>query len=81
MKQAYELTECGDWATGMWWSPVTTTGRCKKVTGGLDGEKHYVQVQRKLFGIPLWKSWVSANNIKWVDPVIETEYTCNCENC
>lgn len=80
MKQAYELTTCGDWSCTIGWIPVKTTGLCKTIKGGVyNEERHYIQIQRKIFGIPCGKYWVAAENIKWCDPIVETTYSCNCE--
>lgn len=78
MKQAYENKAAGDWPCMSRWVPVETTGRCKKVEGGLHNELYYYQIQRRLFGIPLWKCWILSDYIKWCDPVVETEYGCKC---
>lgn len=76
MKQAYEKVYD---MYGYSFQKVETTGKCKKITGGVEEEEtHYVQVQRKLFGIPVWKTWVPIENIKWCGPSVETIYECNC---
>jgi hypothetical protein len=78
MKTAFEkvLGECG-WD----YVEVETTGLCKKVTGGLGGERHYVQLRRKIFGIPVWKTWVESDMIVWrdIEPIV-VEYYRSKEN-
>ena len=78
MKQAY-VKHYEEY--GFAWIPVEPTGICKKVTGGPYGEqgdRHYIQIQRRLFGIPFMKSWISEDDIRWFDPIVETVYECEC---
>lgn len=74
MKEAYKL-EFYDYFSE--WVPVELTGICKKVTGGPREECYFYQAQRRLFGFPIGKYWISEENIKFFDPVVETEYQCN----
>lgn len=75
MKQAYRK-EFDSW--GWAWYPVELTGLCKKVTGGPYGDIEYYQAQTRVFGIPLWKRWISKDELKFFDPVEETIYECDC---
>jgi hypothetical protein len=78
MKQAYEKVYYGDYG-GYSWGLVELTGKCKKVSGGLNTqEHHYYQVQRRFFGIPVFKDWVHKGNIEFCDPEVETIYDCKC---
>jgi hypothetical protein len=76
MKQAYQREFLDyDWV----WVPVELTGICKKVTGGPDeDERHYYQAQRRFIGLPLGKYWISKDYIKFFEPIVETEYECEC---
>lgn len=76
MQQAYERRYDG---FRHYWTPVELTGICKKITGGTgDHERHYYQVQRRWFGIPLGKYWKNKGGIEFFDVVVETEYKCKC---
>ena len=64
MKQAYKMS-----AFLRRWKKIETTGLCKVVNGGPDGGPHqYVEIQRRLFGIKIFKSWVVERRIIWADP-------------
>lgn len=73
MKQAYKKVyhEYGFYN----FVPVELTGKCKKVSGGpCNSETHYFQAQRRVFGIPLGKYWVTKASIEFFDPVVEVVY-------
>lgn len=78
MKQPYKKIYYGDYG-GAAQIPVELTGVCKKITGGpANRERHYYQVQRRLFGIPIEKYWVPKDEVEFFDPVVETVYECKC---
>lgn len=66
--------------------PVELTGKCKNVSGGpwwsdnFSSELNYVQVQRRVFGIPLGKYWVEKKSIRICDPITEVVYDCDLLN-
>lgn len=75
MKQAYQRVLLDyDWG----WVPVELTGICKKVVTGWpdEDEIHYYQAQRRFIGLPLGKYWISKVDIKFFEPIVETEYDC-----
>lgn len=47
--------------------PIELTGKVKVITTGGKSYKYY-QVQRRLFGFKMWKSWLYENNIEWHEP-------------
>ena len=63
---------------GWGYNPVKLTGKCKSVTGG-PYPAEYIQVQRYILGIPVWKSWVSKSDIVYFDKRQEKIYNCNCQ--
>lgn len=76
MKQAY-MKKWGDYSD--YWVRVELTGRCSKVTGGPPEEdRHYYQAQKRWFGIPVYKYWINKTCVKFFDPIIKTEYDCDC---
>lgn len=76
MKQAHKR-HIGDFGSD--WYPVELTGLCKKITGGgYATDRHYYQAQRRLFGIPIGKYWVSSYDIEWRDAEETVYYECNC---
>lgn len=76
MKEAY-FKSAGD-VYGWCYEKVELTGNCKTVTGGPFGKQKYYEVQRRLFGYKLFKSWFSEHNIVFFDPVVETFHKCEC---
>jgi hypothetical protein len=61
------------------WQKVELTGKCKRVTGGPYGDRNYVQIKNKFFGIPMGNMWVDEQDISYFDEVSVVEYTCNCQ--
>lgn len=54
------------------------TGQCLTKTGGPDGHEEFMQIQVRLFGIPLYKKWVEKDKIYFFDKVEYTQYKCDC---
>lgn len=78
MKQAYKKDYVGP---NMYqWKPVHLTGLCKAVTGGDRTYTHrFYQARRTFFGILLWTYWIPDDEVKFLDPVVETIYKCECD--
>lgn len=76
-KEAYEkiFVDYG-WALA---GPLEFTGKCKKVNS--QGEvNEFMQVQRRVFGLPLYKSWVNKSDIRWFDKTTVEYYDCGDKN-
>jgi hypothetical protein len=77
MQEAYQR-KIGDWH--FYWKKVELTGMCKRVSGGPYGDRFYRQVQRRLFGIPVWKSWIPEDEISFFDKQKVAVYRCDCDS-
>jgi len=65
---------------GFYYKQVVLTGKCKTITGGPIHQNgtNYRQVQRFLFRMPIWKSWVCSNKICFFEETKEKIYDCSC---
>lgn len=64
-----------------YWEKRELTGRCKKITGGInvDGPRYHVEVQRySWFGFHSYTEWVLKDRIKICDAITEEIYECDC---
>jgi hypothetical protein len=56
-------------------TPLELTGKCKRVYTN-QYELVYSQVQRRIFGIPIWKSWILKSDIIWKEVPKVEYYDC-----
>ena len=54
------------------------TGLCKTIRGGPYGIRKMTQIQHRLLGIPLWKSWIDSEDVYYFNKETVEYYTCDC---
>lgn len=72
MKEAY-VKLCDDY--GFYFKKLELTGRCKKVTGGVNPAE-YVEIIRYFFWIFPVKTWLRKDNIFFYEEEKEEIYQC-----
>lgn len=77
MREAYRK-KFNDWGYHHW-QKVELTGIYKQVHGGPYDERTFYQIQHRIFGIPVWKSWVREDDIKFFDKETATIHRCDSE--